>query len=63
MYYKNVETDFPRYEFGSSSDMMSWMKSPVGIATSVAIVALLLFVVYWFFFRKKETLAPKYAYY
>lgn len=61
MYYKDVEDDFPSYEFGASrEEMMNWMKTPLGIITSLAIVALIVFIVYWFFFKDS---APRYSYY
>ena len=63
MYYKNVEEDFPSYEFGASREaMMTWIKTPAGIATMIAIIILIIFVVYWFFFRK-DTSAVEYSYY
>lgn len=62
MYYKDVETDYPSYEFGSRAEMMTWMKTPMGIATTIAIIALLVFIVYWFFIRKEDA-ASKYSYY
>lgn len=66
MYYKNVEEDFPSYEFGTSrAAMMTWMKSPAGVATTIALIILIIFVIYWFFFRKDSSVvtASRYSYY
>ena len=66
MYYKDVEEEYPSYEFGSASkaDIMTWMKTPMGIVTVIAIVALLIFIIYWFFFKKASSSSQQeYSYY
>lgn len=60
MYYKDVEeevaykhTPSPGYNFGSVDDAMNWFKTPLGIAITVAIVAVIAFLVWWFLIREQ----------
>lgn len=56
MYYKDVEEESfqPGYEFGRA-EVMTWMKSPVGIIAGISVVILLIFIIWWFFIRSSSS--------
>ena len=64
MYYKDVEEDFyqPGYEM-SRAEVMTWAKSPMGMLVIAVVLAIIVFLIWWFFIRTQQASVGKFSYY